>query len=104
MARTTWTTCFALCASAAAIAATAWLVHGKPVEACGGWDPSIAGLTTFDPGVLGDDVWGGLEYDPFTEGFGGDCTDCGTKAMLADWTAYLGDVKTEDWEQILMKA
>ena len=104
MARTIWTRCFALCASAAVIAAAAWLVRGKPARACGGWDPSISELTTFDPSVLGEDVWGGLEYDPFTEGFGGECSECGTKAMLADWTAHLGDVTTEDWEKVLLKA
>ena len=104
MARTISIRFFALCASAAVIAAAVWLVRSKPVEACGGWDPSIEDLTTFDPGVLGDDVWGGLEYDPFTEGFGGVCDDCGKNAMLADWTAYLGDVKAEDWTQVLMKA
>jgi len=86
------------------LAAAVWLVRGKPVEACGGWDPSIEEMTTFDPGVLGDDVWGGLAYDPFTEGYGGECTDCATKAMLADWTAHLQDVKTEDWEKVLLKA
>lgn len=104
MARTSWTRCFVLCASAAAVAATVWLWRGKSVEACAGWEPSIGEMTTFDPGVLGDDTWGGLEYDPFTEGYGGECGDCGTKAMLADWTGYLKDVTTEDWEKVLMKA
>lgn len=104
MARMSWTRSFVLCASAAAVAATLWAWRGKSVEACAGWEPSISDMTTFDPGVLGDDTWGGLEYDPFTEGYGGECGDCATKAMLADWTAYLKDVKTEDWEQVLLKA
>src|SRR5204862_3134078 len=88
----------------AAVATAGFVYRGRTVEACAGWEPSIGDMTTFDPGVLGDDFWGGLEYDPFTEGYGGECADCGTKAMLADWTGYLKDVKSEDWEKVLMKA
>ena len=104
MARMSWTRCFVLCASAAAVATVAWTLRGRSATACAGWEPSIGDMTTFDPGVLGEETWGGLEYDPFTEGYGGECADCGTRAMLADWTTYLKDVKTEDWEQVLMKA
>ncbi|MEO7091759.1 MAG: hypothetical protein ABI175_00825 [Polyangiales bacterium] len=86
-------------------AAASLLVEHDDAEACAGWEPSIADMTTFDPGVLGDDAWGGLEYDPFTEGYGGGCAECSTKAMLADWQGYLKEAVTPaDWEQVLMKA
>ncbi len=109
MAPISWTTCFARFASAALIvglaSAASLLVEHDDAEACAGWEPSISDMTTFDPGVLGDDSWGGLEYDPFTEGYGGGCSECGTKAMLADWHGYLKDAVTPaDWEQVLMKA
>ena len=109
MARISWTGCFARFASAGLIVgiacAASLMVKHDDAEACAGWEPSIGTMTTFDPGVLGDDSWGGLEYDPFTEGYGGGCSDCSTKAMLDDWHAYLKDAVTPaDWEQVLMKA
>ena len=109
MARTSWKRRFARFASAAAIVALACAagvaIRGDVAEACSGWEPSIADLTTFDPGVLGEDSWGGLEYDPFTEGYGGPCHECATKAMADDWHGFLKDaVKPEDWDQVLMKA
>lgn len=109
MARISWTGCFARFASAGLIVglacAASLVVRHDDAEACSGWEPSIGDMTTFDPGVLGDDSWGGLEYDPFTEGYGGGCSDCSTKAMLDDWHGYLKDAVTPaDWEQVLMKA
>lgn len=109
MARINWTRSFARFASAAAVvgfvAAASLLVRNDDAEACAGWEPSIADMTTFDPSVLGEDSWGGLEYDPFTEGYGGGCGECSTKAMLEDWQGYLKDAVTPaDWQQVLMKA
>ena len=109
MARISWTGCFARFASAALIvglaSAASLLVKHDDAEACAGWEPSIADMTTFDPGVLGDDSWGGLEYDPFTEGYGGACAECSTQAMFDDWHGYLKDAVTPaDWEQVLMKS
>lgn len=109
MARINWTTSFARFASAAAIVgaavAASVLVRNDDAEACAGWEPSIADMTTFDPSVLGEDTWGGLEYDPFTEGYGGGCDECMAKAMFDDWQGFLGDaVSPADWQQVLMKA
>lgn len=108
MARINWTRYFARFASAAVIvglASASLTARHEDAEACAGWEPSIADMTTFDPGVLGEDSWGGLEYDPFTEGFGGGCTECATKVMLEDWHGYLKDsVAPADWEQVLLKA
>lgn len=109
MARTSWTRYFARFASAALIvglaAAASLVARHDDAEACAGWEPSISDMTTFDPAVLGDDAWGGLEYDPFTEGYGGGCSECATKAMLDDWQGYLKDAVTPaDWQQVLMKA
>ena len=109
MARISWTRCFAQVASAAVIvglaSAASLAVRSDDAEACSGWSPSVADMTTFDPGVLGDDSWGGLEYDPFTEGFGGACDSCSQTAMLDDWHGFLKEaVKREDWEQVLLKS
>ncbi len=109
MARISWTRCFAQFASAAVIVGLASVaslaVRGDDAEACAGWSPSVADMTTFDPGVLGDDSWGGLEYDPFTEGFGGACETCSQTAMMDDWHGFLKEaVKREDWEQVLLKS
>jgi hypothetical protein len=109
MARISWKTCFARFASAGAIATlvcAASLWHsGEDAEACAGWSPSISDMTTFDPGVLGGDSWGGLAYNPFEAGFGRACDHCAKAAMLADWQGFLNDAVTEeDWEQVLFKA
>ena len=109
MTRSTSTTSFARFASAAAIVALAGLVamtwRGDNAEACAGWEPSIGDMTTFDPGVLGDDSWGGLAYDPFDASYGGPCDACLTKAMADDWHGFLKDTVTPaDWEQVLNKA
>jgi hypothetical protein len=74
-------------------------------DACGYSAPTIEEMTTFDPAVMGDPTWDGLYYDPFTAGFGGPCTECMTKAMLADWRGYLKDAVTEaDWQKVLLSA
>ncbi|MBA3465131.1 MAG: hypothetical protein H0T46_34685 [Deltaproteobacteria bacterium] len=109
MAPTSWKRRFARFASAAAVVGLACAagiaIRGDIAEACSGWEPTIADLTTFDPGVLGEDSWGGLDYDPFTEGYGGPCHECATKAMAADWHGFLKDAVTPaDWDQVLMKA
>lgn len=109
MAQMSWTGCFARFASAALIVGLAsvasLVVEHDDAEACSGGEISISDMTTFDPGVLGDDSWGGLEYDPFTEGYGGGCAECSTKAMLDDWQGYLKDAVTPaDWEQVLLKS
>jgi outer membrane protein W len=109
MARTSWRKHFARFASAAAIAALVCAAivwpSGDDAEACAGWSPSISDMTTFDPGVLGDDAWGGLAYDPFEAGFGGACDRCAKAAARADWQGFLKDAVTEDdWEQVLFKA
>ncbi len=97
---------FASAALAIGLACAAgFLTRGEDAEACAGWEPSIADMTTFDPGVLGDDTWGGLEYDPFNEGYGGVCEDCARRAMLDDWHGFLKEAVTPaDWEQVLFKA
>ncbi len=80
-------------------------LRGEQADACGGWDPSISELTTFDPDVL--DNAKGLEYDPFDSGFGSPCTDdCFTKRMLADWHGFLKDtgVSDADWQKVLFQA
>jgi hypothetical protein len=89
-------------ASAACLGAIVTL-RGERAEACGGGDWfGIEEATTFDPGLAGD--WKGLEYDPYTSGFGGACDDCLHKAMLADWIAYLPGVTQADWQTVLLKA
>ena len=109
MARINWKRCFARFASVAAIASLAVVaavaLHGDGAEACSGGDAMISDMTTFDPGVLGDDSWGGLDYDPFTSGYGGPCGDCELASIRADWHGYLGESVTEDdWDKVLMKA
>jgi hypothetical protein len=105
MARISWKRFFAWFASAAIVVAAGMTVRGDDAEACSGWEPSIADLTTFDPGVLGDDVWAGLDYDPFTAGYGGPCFTCQAKAMADDWHGFLGDpITVADWDQVLNKA
>ncbi len=109
MARISWTRSFKRFASVAAVVglvlAAGFSIKGDDAEACSGWEASIADMTTFDPGVLGDDTWVGLEYDPFTEGYGGACEDCARKAMLDDWHGFLKEAVTPaDWEQVLFKA
>ena len=74
-------------------------------DACGYEAASIEEVTTFDPKVLGDPTWDGLYYDPFNAGYGGPCTDCATKAMVADWRGYLKEAVTEaDWQKVLFSA
>ncbi len=80
-------------------------LRGEQARACGGFDPAISDLTTFDPDVL-DNV-AGLEFDPFNSAFGQSCTDdCVTQRMLADWRGYLKDtgVTDEDWKKLLFAA
>ncbi len=80
-------------------------LRDRRADACA-WDgPSIEELTTFDPKVIGDPTWDGLFFDPFTSGYGGACTDCVARAMLADWQAYLKGAVTEaDWQKVLLSA
>ena len=85
--------------------AFALAVKSDQAVACAGIEQSIAELTTFDPAVLGDDLWSGLAFDPFDSSYGGSCEPCLAKAMLDDWHGFLGDAVTSaDWEQVLMKA
>ncbi|HSK00359.1 MAG TPA: hypothetical protein VK932_03920, partial [Kofleriaceae bacterium] len=80
-------------------------LRDRRADACGYDEPSIEELTAFDPKVIGDPTWDGLYFDPFTAGFGGPCTDCMAKAMLADWRGYLKDAVTEaDWRKVLLAA
>ncbi|HEU0032377.1 MAG TPA: hypothetical protein VFQ53_17215 [Kofleriaceae bacterium] len=80
------------------------LLHGERVDACAGFEPLIEDVTTFDPGVLGEDE-SALGYDPFVSGFGGGCGNCLTNAMLEDWAGYLKDaVKPADWSKLLLEA
>ncbi len=109
MPRISWTRCFGRFASAALViglaCAAGFTIQSDEAQACSGWEPSISDMTTFDPGVLGDDTWGGLDYDPFNEGYGGPCEDCARKAMLEDWHGFLKEsVTPADWEQVLFKA
>src|SRR5450432_1144436 len=78
-------------------------VRGERADACGCCSPRIGELTTFDPDVLGDDL-DGLDYDPFVSGFGPGCTECFTKALVADWHGFWKDVTDADWQKILLAA
>ncbi len=90
---------------AAALAIALALAHAAPALACGAEDLDIAGLTTFDPHVLGPAVWDGLYYDPSHGGFGGPCEACPVDEMLADWSGWLGpQVSHDDWKQVLLSA
>ena len=107
MARTSSISCFARFARGALVATIAAFacvaLRGEQADACGGGDWfGITELTTFDPKVLGESSFDGLEYDPFVSGYGGPCTDCSTKAMLADWQGYLTSVTPADWEKVLV--
>src|SRR3954468_4113789 len=109
MARISWTRRFARFASLGAIVAVTAVggiaLKGDDAVACSGWEASISEMTTFDPGVLGDDTWGGLEYDPFNAGYGEQCSECAHQAMLDDWHGFLKDAVTPaDWDQVLFKA
>src|ERR1043166_2808482 len=61
----------------------------RRARACSGGEVSIADLTTFNPGVLGDPALEGVYYEPFVAGFGGYQPDFGRDALLADWRDYL---------------
>src|SRR5438477_553247 len=72
----------------------------RRARACSGGEGSIAELTTFDPGVLGDPALEGVYYEPFLAGFGGYQPDFGQDALVADWHGYLAGAATDaDWRK-----
>ena len=86
------------------VATVAWM-RDRPADACSGGFGSIVELTSFDPHVIGDSTWDGLFFEPFSPGFGGPCSECGKKSMLADWRDYLkDDIEPATWEQIMTTA
>ncbi len=78
-------------------------VRGERADACGCCAARVGELTTFDPGVL-DEPADGLDYDPYVSGFGTGCSECFTKALLADWHGFWKDVTDADWQKILLTA
>ncbi len=108
MASRTWTTSFRRFTSAALLVGAIALVgdvglRDRDTDACGFFGPTLSDVTTFDPGVLGDPD--GLDFQPWLHGFGGTCDDCGRKAMLADWGAFLKEaVSQADWSKVLFEA
>src|SRR5215510_10902384 len=87
--------------SAVAALVAAVSVHGERARACGGWGgPSYFDFMTFDPSITGDAD--GVYFDPMVIGFGGACTECAQKAMVADWHGYFnGKVADTDWKKLL---
>ncbi len=92
---------FARSASALVLLALVVRADDPPAIACG-FSADPIEETTFDPNILGDDTWDGLQFQPFVRGFGGPCDDCAAKAIADDWRAYLGEIP--DWDRVLRKA
>ena len=108
MASRTWPACFRRFTSATLLVGAIAFVgdvslHDRGAAACGFFGPTLADVTTFDPGVLGDPD--GLDFQPWLHGFGGGCEGCGKEAMLADWGGFLkGGVSQADWSKVLFEA
>jgi hypothetical protein len=93
--------------SVAALGLLALALASSPglARACTGGDPDVAGETTFDPRVIGDDAPARLFYDPYAEGYGGLCDgECAKRELLADWMPYLAGVEAGDWSKVLFEA
>lgn len=90
----------------AALLACALLAAALPAPArpCSGDGPEIGDLTTFAPHVLGEPAVEGQLFDPFREGYEAPCDGCERKELLADWAAYLPEVRAEDWAKVLFDA
>ncbi len=81
-------------------------VHGERAEACGWSGPEMSDLTTFDPGVIGDDLNTGLQFEPSEQGYWGTCASCAKTPIIDDWTGYLAvnGVAKADIEELVTKA
>ena len=81
--------------------ALAVALRDAPTGACGFFGPSPDDFMTFDPAITGD--MDGLFFNDNVLGMGDACTECATKAMLADWHGYLkGKVSEADWKKVLL--